>query len=378
LTAHDNHASPIPDFEKDAQAIAAYNEARQRYERREASDAESKARAAFQKKREAIRAEIAVAISLLEERRLKAQKAISTYAARYPKRVEKGKPSKPSFWESLLSFGGAGRLFRHAVETANDLTSAQSLRRRKEHEEEELEQQLKRTLFLQEDAIKKRLESDEGLDAFHNRPGIGVLAKRVAEIKAERALYATRLERGEVPPLEQRDREFAERRFNHLEAPFGGMLIVRVVRYGDLSYFLMRDLERKVFFLPYDPRLEPLIDNPFDVYRVADAFEVKLARGADGRPMASLEHYKTNFPDEEVARAEYRKARTALRTPRTAFPPMTLVDGTEQMLLDLLAQFARTLGPVPSADGAAGAAAGSAPAADAAAATNPKPETPSA
>jgi hypothetical protein len=363
-TSHDHSGPHIPDFEKDAQSIAAYDEARLRFERREASDAESKTRAAFQKKRDAIRAEIAVAASLLEERRLKAQKALTIYASRYPHRMDRNKPVKPSFWESLLSFGSAGRLYRRAVQTAADATAAQSLRRRKEHDEEELEQQLKRAIYLQEESIKKRMESAEGTDAFHARPGISVLHKRVEEIKAERALYRARLERGDVSPIEQRDREFAERKIAHLEAPFAGMTIVRVVRYGELSYFLIRDLERHLVYLPYDPRLEPLIENVFDVYRLADAFEVKLTRGTDGRPMPALQHYLTNYKDEEVARSEFRKARTALRTPRTDLPPMTLIDANEQMLLDLLAGFARTLVPLSTQATPPGAvSAGKAPAA---------------
>ena len=143
----------IPDFEKDAQSIAAYEDARVKYERREAGDAESRTRNSFAKKRDAIRAEIAVAASILDERKLKAEKAFKAYAGRYPHRVDRNKPMKPSFWESLFSFGMAGRMFNRAITTASEAIAAQSLRRRKEHDEEELEQQLKRALYLQEDAI---------------------------------------------------------------------------------------------------------------------------------------------------------------------------------------------------------------------------------
>lgn len=344
-TSNEGTGPIIPDFEKDAQSIAAYDDARVRFERREAGDAEARTRATFAKKRDAIRAEIAVAASLLDERRQKAEKAFKTYAARYPHRVDRNKPMKPSFWESLFSLGSAGRMYNRAVLTAADAVAAQSLRRRKEHDEEELEQQLKRALYLQEDAIKKKLEGPEGIAAFHARPGVAVLHKRVEEIKTERARYAQRLEKGEVPPAEQRDREFAERKIGQLEVPFAGVTIVRVVRYGDLSYFILRDLERKLYHLAYDPRLEPLIENVIDVYRLADSYETRLARGADGRPMAVADHYNTNFKDEEVARSEYRRARTALRAPRTDLPPMTFVDPAEQQVIELLATFARTIGP---------------------------------
>jgi hypothetical protein len=346
VTTSDEGTGPvIPDFEKDAQSIAAYDDARIRYERREAGDAESRTRNSFNKKREAIRAEIAVAASILEERKIKAEKAFKTYANRYPHRVDRNKPTKPSIWESLFSFGMAGRMFNRAVTSAADAIAAQSLRRRKEHDEEELEQQLKRALYLQEDAIKKKLEGPEGVAAFHARPGVALLHKRVEEIKLERARYAQRLEKGEVPPTEQRDREFAERKIALLEAPFAGVTIVRVARYGNLSYFIFRDLERHLFHLAYDSRLEPLIENVIDVYRLADSYEAKLSRGADGRPMAVADHYAANYKDEEVARSEYRRARTAFRAPRTDLPQMAIFEQTEQQLVDLLATFSRTLGP---------------------------------
>ena len=346
MTTSNESAGPIiPDFEKDAQSIAAYDDARVRYERREAGDAESRTRNSFAKKRDAIRAEIAVAASILDERKFNAEKALKAYAFRYPHRVDRNKPIKPSLWESLFSFGAAGRMFNRAVTAAADAVAAQSLRRRKEHDEEELEQQLKRALYLAEDSIKKKLEAPEGITAFHARPGVAVLHKRVEEIKHERARYAQRLEKGEVPPQEQRDREFAERKIAQLEVPFTGLTIVRVARYGNLSYFIMRDLERKLYHLAYDPRLEPLIENVVDIYRLADSFETRLSRTADGRPMPVAEHYAVNFKDEEVARSEYRRARTVLRAPRTDLPPMTFVDSAEQQLIDLLAQFARTVGP---------------------------------
>jgi hypothetical protein len=344
-TSNEGPGPTIPDFDKDAQSIAAYDEARVRYERREAGDAESRTRNSFNKKRDAIRAEIAVAASLLDERRMKAEKAFKQYATRYPHRVDRNKPLKPSIWESLLSLGTAGRMFNRAITTAADAIAAQTLRRRKEHDEEELEQQLKRALYLQEDSIKKKLEGAEGIAAFHARPGVAVLHKRVEEIKVERARYAQRLEKGEIPPPEQRDREFAERKIAQLEAPFVGLTIVRVARYGNLSYFLLRDLERKIYHLSYDPRLEPLVENVIDVYRLADSFEAKLSRGPDGRPMAVADHYAANFKDEEVARSEYRRARTALRAPRTDLAPMTFTEPAEQQLVDLLATFARTIGP---------------------------------
>ena len=334
----------IPDFEKDAAAVASYQEARQRYERREAQDAESKIRSQFAKRREAIRAEIAVAGSLLDQRLEKAQQALGAYAKRYPKRIDRNKALKPSFWESLFSLGSASRMYRNVQRTQADVADSLTLRRRKEHDEEDLEQQLRRALYLQEDALKKRLGSPEGIDVFHKRPGVEILWQRVQEITAERRAYAGRLERGEVPATEQRDRDFAERKILHLEMPFSGVLIVQVASYGDSNYVIVRDKEKQLFALPYDPRLEPLMDQAFDAYRLADSFEAKLHRGPDGRPFTALDHFFACYKDEETARHEYRKHRTILRQPRD-LQALRAEDPSDQTLIELLANFARTVRP---------------------------------
>jgi hypothetical protein len=338
-TSSETPGTPIPDFEKDAQSIAAYHDAKVRYERREMQDAEAKVRAQFATKREAIRAEIASAGMLFDERYAKWQKALGAYAARYPKNFELKRALKPSFWQSALSMGAASRMFRAIGRTNADVNEAQTLRRRREHDEEELENQLKRALFLQEDSFKKRLLSPEGIEAFNRRPGVAVLWQRVQEIQAEREAYAARLERGEVGGQEQRDRDWAERKIERLELPFAGLMIAEVKTYGDRSYFLLRDLTRKLFALPYDPRLEPLMDQVVDVFRIADSFEAKLHRGADGKSFTSLDHFFTCYKDEEVARFEWRKQRTALRNPRT-LEAMTVDDPNDQAIIDILAKFA--------------------------------------
>lgn len=370
-SVHEGSGPQIPDFERDAQAIAAYEDAKTRYERREAQDAESKTRSVFNKKRDAIRAEIAVAASLLEEKQSRAKKALETFAAHFPHRVDRNRPIKPGFWENLSSLGRARRMYWRAVNAAEDARQAQTLRRRKEHDEEELEQQLKRSLYLQEDSIKKRLQSPEGIAQFHARPGVAVLWKRVEEINAERAAYAARVEKGDVSPQEQRDREFAERKIAQLEAPFAGVSIIRVSRYGDLTYFVLRDLEKRLYRLTYDPRLDPLIDTVFEVYRLADSYEAKQSRAQDGRPLSGLDHYQLILKDDELARSEYRKQRNAMRAARIDILPMSPVDEAETALRELLANLARTV--VPAAGHAMGQLTPIPPARDAVGATPPEP-----
>jgi hypothetical protein len=339
----------IPDFKSDAAAVAAYADARVRFERRIASEAEERTHAAYAKKRAVIRAEIAAAASFVAERKEKAERALRNYGRLYGHRIVGGsKPVKPSFWEVLFSFGWANRMFKHALVTADEVVQAQSRRQRWQRDEDELEAQLHRTLYLEDDARKKFFEGPDSSTAFHAEPGVSGLSKRVAEIKAERLRYATRLGNGKVSPAEQRDRAFAEQQISPLGLPFSGMTIVRIARYGDLTYFILRDLEGKLCNLGYDLRLEPLIDSVLDAYRVADSYEVRRTPSRAGTPMTVADHYAANFKDEELGRSEYRKARVALRTPRSDIPPMIFhmtlkVETNERDIVDLLASFAQTL-----------------------------------
>jgi hypothetical protein len=345
----------IPDFEKDAAAVAAYNDARVLYERGIASADEERARATYEKKRAFIRAEIAAAASFVDERKERAERALRTYVTRYPRRKDGNKPVKPSFWEMLVSFGWAGLLFERAVVTADEAVKAQARRHRWQRDEDELEAHFCRTLYLEEDARKKFFQGPEASAAFHARPGISNLRKRVAEIKKERTQYASRLENGEVSATEQRERGFAEERISPLTLPFAGMTIVRVAHYGDLTYFILRDFEGKLYDVGFDPRLEPLIDNVLDAYRVADCYEMRLSPGPAGRPMAVADHYAAHFKDEELGRSKYRQAREALSRRRTDVPAMTFhnslqVETNEHDIVELLASFAQTLKTAVLAD----------------------------
>lgn len=345
-----SHPSPpapgyvIPDFEKDAASRSALEQARVLYIRREMHDADVRLRAQFSAKRDEIRAQAAATQKLLDERTGVATSTLAAYAARYPHHVHGNRPAKPSAWEIFISLGGAQRLYRAAADAAKASLDTYYLRRRRVADEEELEQALIRALHLAEEAIRKNLDTQEGAEHFYRRPGIELLRRRCEEIAAERAEYAARLASGRVSPLEQRDRMFAERNILPLRAPFAQTLIVRVLNFGQLAYFLLRDGNRQLFSLSYDPRLEDLHQHVFDVYRIVDRFEVKLTRSDAGTPLSAFAHYCACYPDVEDARDEFRQSRLALQQPRSlpATPPR---DEHERAVIELLAQFARSVGP---------------------------------
>jgi hypothetical protein len=328
----------IPDFAEDARAIASFEAARERFERSESQTAEDEIRLGFKRRREVLQAEIATSEMLIAERQDKWEKSVQAYAKRYPKAMERNKPRKPGFMANLFSFGTAGRMYASTVTTFADLNDARSLRRRKEHDDEELDDQQRRALSKLEESLKNHAKSNEGQDKFLARPGNAALAKRVQEIRAERAAFAARLEAGKVPPLEHRDRHFTQLAAVPLEAPFAGIAIVGVETYGDLCYLLFRDRERKHFYHAFDPRLEGLSDSVFDVYRIADRFEAKLHR-REGKPMNLADHLTEYLRDDERAKSDARRIRAQLREPRTAKP----LEG-DRSLMDLLAELAKTAG----------------------------------
>jgi hypothetical protein len=174
----------------------------------------------------------------------------------------------------------------------------------------------------------------------------------VEAVAAERAAFAGRLAAGDVAPPELCARDFAEQGILQLVPPCDGVTIVRVARYGSLAYFILRDLESKLYALAYDPRLEPLIGHVVDVYWFVDSFMVRATAGPIGWPMTLDEHFAAIFKETADAHSECRAARLALSVPRTDITPMAVhqtLDGQsdEGNLVELLASFA---GALPQGD----------------------------
>jgi hypothetical protein len=328
----------IPDFAEDARVIAQFEGARERFERAEAQAAEDEITADFRRRRELLQAEIATAQAVIDERQSKWEKALQAYGRRYPKLLDKKKALKPGFMANLLSFGSAGKMYQATVSASADLNDARSLRRRKEHDDEELDGLQRRALAKVDENQRAERQSGKHQEKFLARPGNAALAKRVKEIQDERAAYGARLAAGKVPPLEARDRAFQQLGALPLEAPFAGVAIVSIETYGDLCYLIFRDRERKHFYRPYDPRLEGLSDAVFDIYRIADRFEARLHK-REGKPMSLSDHLTEFLRDDERAKSEARRIRALLREPRNPKP-----QETDKNLMDLLAELAKSAG----------------------------------
>ncbi len=329
----------IPNFVQDERDRVAYDDAKRRHIRSALAAAETAIQASYKTKREVLIREVNSGKTFEEERRASAMHTTRQYATQFPNRVDKRGINPPSFMENLFSFGGAGRLYRAALNATNALDQLRTAMRKREDALEALESQMKRALALKEESIKKAVETEAGLADFHRRPEIAAIYKRTLRAQKERADYAKRLERGGVSDEEQRDRGMAEHQLVYLELPMMGAIIARVRRFGKLSYFQLRDLNKKEALLSYDPRLDPLRNSVFDVYAVAGVVAAKLKRNDNGTAFRVADHFKACWRNQEEAEERYGQHRAALRGDR-GLPRMTPRDANEAEILDRLATLA--------------------------------------
>jgi hypothetical protein len=340
----------IPDFEKDAKDLEAYDDAKRRYQRQQLASAETAIQTSFAQKRDTLQREIKNGKSFEDERRTAAQYTTRMYANAYPIRVDKKGVNPPSFFENLFSFGRAGRLYRAAFVAAEALDQLRQAMRKREEQLGALDEQLKRAIYLKEESIKKSLESESGLNEFHERPEIKPIFKRIEKVKKERAEFAKRLERGVVSDEEQRDRAMAEQKLIPTELPIMGAIIGKVARFGNLSYFQLRDLEKKESLLSYDPRLDPLRNCVFDVYSVAGTVAAKLKRNDNGTAFRVADHFKACWRNQDKAEELYGQHRAALREDR-GLSPMEPRNASEAEIIERLANLSSMIDGGQSAQG---------------------------
>ena len=339
----------IPNFAEDARAQQQYKSSLERRIKAYHGEQEAAVRRSFTAKKEALTAEVAAAESMIASRTEAAQKAMAAYRLRYPNRTAKGRPAKPSFVEWLLSFGRATRLYRAVTDANSAVIEAQTNQRRLADKDEKLDAELARALNAAVEKAKQITTSPEWINDLHSDRAMADLKARADAVTRERESFAKRLEAGQVPDEELRDRAFAERDIHHLDIPLAGFMFYRVDTFGKLTYFILRDLQKRLYALPYDPRLEAIVDGVFDIYRVADKNDVKQRVHDDSKlPFTILNHfYVCNDNEEVMARAAYRDQRGWMKNPR-GFRATPCSDDTEREVIAMLAELATTI-PSPRA-----------------------------
>ena len=329
----------VPDFERDESVIAAYENAKLRYIRGITADAEQKLRDAFAKRREAVNEEIGNLRSLQKTRQDAALQAAQRYATKLPHRVRKSGVRPPSFWERLITFNAIDKYYTAAQKANDELDEVNELLRKRRDRLDAMERETRRSIYLREEAVRKKLQSPEGLAALHADPMVKAAFQKMQGVMNERAKYDERVKRGEVPPEEARDREMVQRALKFASVPMEGVMIAGIARFGALEYYIMRDLKNQQFLISCDPALEPLRDVVFDLTRSSAGYEASLRNTADGVPMRVLDHLKAGFSANDAVDM-YARHRAALRTDRPSAKTTPRDESEAEMIamLGLLAQ----------------------------------------
>ncbi len=347
-------AGGVPDFERDEAVVAAYESAKLRYIRAITQDAETKLRDAFAKRREAINDEIANLRAMAKVKGDAAAATAAKYATKLPNRVRKTGVKPPSFWERLRTFNSVDRYYREAAKAAEELDEVNDLLRKRRDRLDAMERETRRSIYLREEAVRKKLQTPEGLAALHNDPMVKAAFTRMQGVMNERAKYDERVKRGEVPPEEARDREMVQRGQQFAKVPLEGVMIARIARYASLEYYVLRDLNKREYLLSCDPALEALRDVVFDITRSSAGYEASLRHSTDGVPLRVLDHLKACYSSND-ATDMYARHRAALRTDRATQKTAPRDESEAEMIamLGLLAQAVKAHAPRAADDGAA-------------------------
>lgn len=335
----------LPDFERDEALIQAYEGAKLRYIRGITADAETKLREAFAKRREAINEEIGNLRMLAKARQEVAMSTAQKYAVKLPHRVKKTGVRPPSFWERLITFNSIDRFYRNASIAAEELEEVNELMRKRRDRLDAMERETRRSIYLREEAVRKKLQTPEGLAALHGDPMVKAAFTKMQAVMNERAKYEERVKRGEVPATEARDREMAQRGIRFAVVPLEGVIIARIARFGTMEFYVLRDLQNSEYFLSCDPALEPLRDVVFDISRSAAGYEASLRHTPEQVPMRVLDHLKACFSNNDAGDL-YARHRAALRTDRAVEKTTPRNEEEAEMIamLGLLAQAVQSHG----------------------------------
>lgn len=330
----------VPDFGHDDAVVQAYENAKLRYIRSITSDAEAKLREAFAKRREAINDEIGNLRLLAKTRQEVATSAAQRYAMRLPHRVKKSGVRPPSLFERLRTFFSVDKLYRAAAKAASELDEVNELLRKRRDRLDAMERETRRSIYLREEAVRKKLQTPEGLAALHADPMVKAAFTKMQAVMNERAKYEERVKKGEVAPDEARDREMSQRAMTFATVPLEGVMIARISRYGELEYYVLRDMRGKEYLLSADPSLEPLRDVVFDMSRSADGYEASLRHSPEGAPLRVLDHLKATLANNNDAVDQFARHRALLRTERVTqkTPPRSEEEAEMIAMLGMLAQ----------------------------------------
>ncbi len=334
-------APAIPNFREDERLLQRYASMLERRIKSFGIEHESSIRRNASAKRDELRDEMSRAQAEWERCSTLADEAREAYRAAYPANVKKTRLIAPGVGDNLRSFGAAGKLYHAADDAWRAAEHAASEMRRIEHNEAQLDIELKKALERAPAVAKEVTESEKWLAEIHAEEEMASVKAKVDAIHAEREAYAQRLAAGAVPPEELRLRTFAEQNVKHIALPLKGMMFYRLEQYGAKTYLIVRDLGKQLYALPYDRRLEPLLDGIFDLVERGKDVDVRRSTKDNGRmPLSLLDHFRACSADDDSAHNACRQHHEFLRQNRM-LATMTEVDEIEARVIGVLVEFAK-------------------------------------
>jgi hypothetical protein len=330
----------VPNFREDERIQTRYASMLERRKKTFAVEHEASVRRNASTKRDELRDELDEANAEWERRKDAAEVAREAYRKAYPHHVKKTRLLEPSVIENVRSLGAANKLYHAAEEAWRAAESASSNIRRIEHNENQLEIELKKALERAPEIAKDVTESEKWLAEIHAEEELGGVKAKVDEFAVEREGYANRLSAGKVSPDELRLRAFAQGDVKHIALPVSGLIFYRIDEFGPSAYVVVRDLRKQLYALPYDPRLEKLFGGVYDISRAGKEFQVQPSMRDGGRaPLSVMDHFTKCSENTEAAQEAYAQHQAFVAQPR-ALPATSEADELEGTAVRLLAEFA--------------------------------------
>jgi hypothetical protein len=334
-------APAVPNFREDERIQARYQSMIERRIKTFYVEHESSVRRNASTKRDELRDETNEAQAEYERCKETAETTREAYRKAYPDHVKKTRLVEPSVIENMKSFGAANKLYHAAQEAWRAAENAMSNIRRLEHNDTQLDIELKKALERGPIVSKEVTESEKWLAEIHQDEELAGVKAKVDEILVERESYAERLAAGKVTNEELRLRAFGEQDIKKFPLPTSSVMFYRVDQFGPDAYFILRDTRKQLFALPYDRRFENILDGIFDFTRNGKEFEIRKALVPNSPlPMSMLDFFKKTSDNDEAAQENYRAHQEFVREKRMfATVPVNEFDEVETKAIELFAKF---------------------------------------
>ena len=333
----------IPNFRDDERARTRYATMLDSRKKNFAREHESSVRNNAWAKRDELREELDKAGEEWERRKEAAEAAKEAYGKAYPQHIRKTRFVEPSAMENLKSFRAASKLYNAAKEAWLAAAEAESTIRKLEHNENQLDVELQRALERAPQIVKEVTESAKWLAEIHAEEDLGSAKARVEEIDSERAVYAKRLAAGNVSDDEKRLRAFGEADIKPIALNLDGFAFIRTESYGAQHFAILRDLNKQQYYLPYDPRLEPLVLGVYEFSRSGKELAVRPYQRPNSRDAFSLRDYFVKISENEEAAEEALRQHQAWAKQRRLLAAPKELDETQTQAMQLLTDYAATL-----------------------------------